>query len=161
MRWEFTAPASPDELVKHSGAVGSLSQHHSAAVAAQQHLLKHRALQREHQGVSLDHLHLVSIGRLHTERNITSVPLNQQGLQPLQQGLGVADGVSITASFLGEVSFEQTCFQRVKTKKEMEELEKLVHVTFRIQLTFIACQQVVSDYLLGQIVGQYHENQWH
>lgn len=153
-------PASPDELVKHSSTVGALSQHHSAAVTSQQHPLEHWALQGEHQGVNLDHLHLVGIGRLHTKRNITSVPLNQQGLQALQQGLGVADGVAITASFLGKVRFQQACVQRGKKKYGGTGEVSTCHTpnTAYIQSLQTSC---ICDYLLGQIMGQYHENPWH
>lgn len=105
-----SVPASPDKLVKHRGTVGALSQDQHAAVAAQQDLLKYRTLQGEHQGVGLDHLHLVRIGCLHPQRHVASIALNQEGLQTLHQDQGVADGVPVAATILGSFSFRHAFF---------------------------------------------------
>lgn len=104
--WMLSTPDSPDELVKHSSAVRALSQHQRAAVAAQQHLLEHGALQGEHQGVSLEHLHLVCFGGLHPQRHVASIALNQQSFQTLHHGQGVADGVATASSILCDIDLQ-------------------------------------------------------
>lgn len=104
---------SPDELVKHSRTVGALLQHQRAAVEAQQHLLEHGALQLQDQSVNLDHLHLVCAGRLHPQRHVAAVSLNQQGFQALQQGQRVADGVPAAAtSILSTINFLSAWLKR-------------------------------------------------
>lgn len=139
-----SVPASPDKLVKHRGTVGALSQDQHAAVAAQQDLLKYRTLQGEHQGVGLDHLHLVRIGCLHPQRHVASIALNQKGLQTLHQDQGMADGVPVAATILGSFSFHRT-WVFLRKQKELVDLKDWMH--------FINKTKLRVSYLLGQIVG--------